>query len=207
MKGHPMLKKFLMTLLLCLSWTQGILAHNETLTPQEAEAFMSDIGNEVVSILTNKALSKDQRAHQIRVILDTKFNMKSIAKFVLGRYWKQATPEEKKQFVALFESTTAATYATRFQDYTSEKLEITDTRAESDGGVTVLSRIIRPHGDPIVLHWKIFKKKGEIRVYDIILEGVSMSITQRSEYASLIQKEGGHVRALIQALATKERAR
>ena len=199
-----MLKKLLIAILLCFSWVQGAVAEPEAaLDPQKAEDFMRDIGDKVINLLTNKTISTQERTEQFRIILDTKFNMKSIAKFVLGRYWKQASAEEKEKFLALFESTTATTYATRFQDYTSEKLEITGSRPEKDGGVTVLSRIVRPSGDPIAISWKIFEKKGTLRVYDIILEGISMGITQRSEFASVIQKGGGQIRALINALEKK----
>ena len=202
-----MLKKFLIATILCFAWTQGIVAKaDDPLDPKKAEAFMSDIGNHVINLLTDKTISTQERTKQFRTILDTKFNVKSIAKFVLGRYWKQATKEEQEKFIALFESTTAATYATRFQDYTSEKLEILGSRLEKDGGVTVLSRIVREDGDPITMNWKLFKKKGEIRIYDIHLEGISMGITQRSEFASVIQKGGGHINALLNALATKKQS-
>lgn len=97
-----------------------------------------------------------------------------------------------------------ASYATRFKEYTSEKFEITGSRVEADGGVTVLSHIVRPRGEPISIDWKIFADKtGQMRIYDVILEGISMSITLRSEYASVIQQGGGTLQALNNALEKK----
>ncbi len=190
-------------IVLCLSlfmWAQGA---NAALECAEAEAFMNEIGEKVIYLLTNNSISDQERADQFRGILEAKFNVKAIGKFVLGRYWKQASEEEKERFLNLFTETTVASYATRFKDYTSEKFEILGSRPEPDGGVTVFSRIIRPNGAPIPIDWKIFEKKGEIRIYDVILEGISMGITQRSEYASVIQKGGGGIQAINYALEKK----
>lgn len=200
-----MLKNFLFSIVLCLTLIQGSRADTDkNLEPREAAVYMEELGNRVVTLLTNQSISVEKRTQEFRDILDSKFNMKSIAKFVLGRYWKQATEEERDRFVALLEETTSVTYATRFQDYSSEKLEIIDARLESDGGVTVLSRILRPSGEPLLIDWKLFKKKGKIKIYDVILEGISMGITQRSEFASVIQKGGGQIQALLKALAEKK---
>jgi len=171
--------------------------------PQEAEAFMAQMGERVISLVGDKSISSEERTQQFREILETNFNMKSIGKFVLGRYWKQATPEQKEHFLDLFKAVTVASYAARFQEYTSEKFEVIGSRQERDGGVTVLSRIMRPNGQAIPIDWKIFEKNGKMQVYDVILEGISMSITQRSEYSSVIQQGGGQVQAVITALERK----
>lgn len=181
----------------------GISSLKAETNEKQAEAFMSEIGEKVITLLTDKSISDQERADQFRQILETKFNVKAIGKFVLGRYWKQAGKEEKERFLGLFTDTTVASYATRFKDYTSEKFEITGSRRESDGGVTVLSRIVRTNGQPIPIDWKIFEKNGKFRIYDVILEGISMGITQRSEYSSVIQKGGGKLHALNKALEQK----
>ena len=181
-------------------WTQGI---NADVDGKQAETFMQEIGTKVIDLLTDKSISDQERAKQFEKILETSFDVKAIGKFVLGRYWKQGSEQEKEQFLNLFKSTTVASYATRFKDYTSEKFEVTGSRVEGDGGVTVLSRIIRAKGPQISIDWKIFEKKGEMRIYDVILEGISMGITQRSEYASVIQQGGGKISALNAALEKK----
>jgi len=194
------MKKFVFMFVSLFIWIQGAQADVD---PQQAETFMADIGTKVITILTNKSISDQERADQFREILETKFNVKSIGKFVLGRYWKQASEEEKQRFLELFKETTVASYATRFKDYTSEKFEILGSRPEADGGVTVLSRIVRPRGQNIPIDWKVFEKNDEMRIYDVILEGISMGITQRSEYSSVIQQGGGKVEAINEALEKK----
>lgn len=181
----------------------GIQGAQATIDPQKAEAFMSNIGSEVISLLTNKNISDQERAQKFQQMLDSSFDVHAVGKFVLGRYWKQATEEQKQQFLKLFTETTVLSYATRFKEYTSEKFEVTGSRMETDGGVTVTSKIVRPQGPEISIDWRIFEKKGEMRIYDVILEGISMGITQRSEFAAVIQKGGGNIESLNAALEKK----
>ena len=199
MKGFVM-KKFVFLFVTFFMWGQEIKASVDCAT---AESFMTQIGEKVVNLLTDKSISDQERADQFRQILEQKFNIKAIGKFVLGRYWKQANEAEKEKFLSLFKETTVASYATRFKNYTSEKFEILGSRKESDGGVVVLTKIDRPHGAPILIDWKIFEKNGQLKIYDVILEGISMGITQRSEFASVIQKAGGSIASLNQALEKK----
>lgn len=199
-KKGSFMKKVVFTLFSFLTWVH--ISHAET-NCETAKTFMSDMGENVISLLTNQSISDKERADQFRTILETQFNLKAIGKFVLGRYWKQASDKEKQTFLSLFKETTVATYATRFKDYTSEKFEIRGCQVEPDGGVVVSSQIMRPNGQAIPINWKIFEKKGEMRVYDVILEGISMGITQRSEFASVIQNGGGKLEALNKALEKK----
>ncbi|MDZ4322648.1 MAG: ABC transporter substrate-binding protein [Alphaproteobacteria bacterium] len=199
-KKDSLIKKAAFTLFSFLTWIH--ITHAET-NCEAAKTFMGDMGENVISLLTNQSISDKERADQFRTILETQFNLKAIGKFVLGRYWKQASDEEKQIFLNLFKETTVATYATRFKDYTSEKFEIRGCQVEPDGGVIVSSQIMRPNGQAIPIKWKIFEKKGEMRVYDVILEGISMGITQRSEFSSVIQNGGGSLEALNKALAMK----
>lgn len=190
-------------IVILISFFIGIQGAQANIEQKKAEAFMNNIGSTVINILTDKSISNQERANKFEKILETSFDVNAVGKFVLGRYWNQASEEEKQKFLTLFKATTVASYATRFKDYTSEKFEITGSRLERDGGVTVLSRIVRKKGPEISIDWKIFEKKGGMRIYDVILEGISMGITQRSEYASVIQQGGGRIQALNAALEKK----
>lgn len=196
-----MIKKFIFAILSCFLWVQ---ASQAAVSPQQAEAFMNNIGETVINLLTNKSITDQERAQEFQKILESSFDVRAAGKFVLGRYWNRASEEERERFLDLFKATTIASYATRFKEYTSEKFEVIGSRTEADGGVTVLSRIIRPKGDPIAIDWKIFTdKNGQMRIYDVILEGISMGITLRSEYASVVQQGGGTLQSLIKGLEKK----
>lgn len=167
------------------------------------EAFIQELGDHVITLLTNKDMTTEERARNFAEIFHTKFNVKSIGKFVLGRYWKQATEDQKKRFLDLFSAVMVNTYATRFEGYTSQKFEVTGSRKEEDGGITVISEVLPADGQPIRVDWKLFEKNGELRIYDVLLDGISMSITQRSEYGAVIQQGGGDIESLLKALEGK----
>jgi len=173
---------------------------SSSITP---EAFIQELGDHVITLLTNKDISTEERATEFAEIFHTKFNVKSIGKFVLGRYWKQASDDQKKRFLDLFSAVMVNTYATRFEGYTSQKFEVTGSRTEEDGGITVISEVLPPEGQPIRVDWKLFEKNDELRIYDVLLDGISMSITQRSEYGAVIQQDNGDIDSLLQALEGK----
>lgn len=186
---------------LFLAFIPPVMAHEEVhITP---EAFIQELGDHVITLLTDKNMKTEQRAKEFSEIFHSKFNVKSIGKFVLGRYWKQASDDQKKRFLDLFSAVMVNTYATRFEGYTSQKFEVTGSRKEEDGGITVISEVLPADGKPIRVDWKLFEKNGELRIYDVLLDGISMSITQRSEYGAVIQQDGGDVEALLHALEGK----
>lgn len=170
---------------------------------QAAEDHMQNLGNEVIQILNDEDLGKSQVQSRFEKLLDDNFALESMGKFVLGRYWRNANAEEKAEYQKLFRKSILKTYSNRFETGTKAKLEVTGSRTESDGGVVVTSQLNREEGKPIRLDWKLYAEGNGWRVYDVLLEGISMSITQRSEYAAVIQREGGKVKGLNKALQSK----
>src|SRR3990167_10370565 len=106
--GHFMRK----LIFVLISFLIGIQGAKANIDPKKAEAFMNNIGSTVINVLTDKSISDQERADKFETILETSFNVKAVGKFVLGRYWNQATEAEKEQFLSLFKSTTVASYAT-----------------------------------------------------------------------------------------------
>ena len=129
--------------------------------------------------------------------------MPGIARFVLGRYWKNATSEQQEEFVKLFEDYIALVYSSQLAAYSGETLKVTGSRADSEGAV-VASEIIRPTGSPPVkVEWRLTDQHGTYKIRDVAVDGISMAVTQRSEFASVIQRNGGQVQGLIAMLREK----
>ena len=158
----------------------------------EAEKFVADIGNKIIQILVDHNHSLDQRKENFRQVLKDNFNIKAIGRFVLGKYWRQMNNDQQNRYLALFEDTIVESYSEQFDHYDNEKLQIVSAQATNKGSILVKSEILRPQGgESLKVDWQIFKTKSGLRIHDIIVNGVSMSITQRTEYASIIQREGG----------------
>ena len=82
----------------------------------------------------------------------------------------------------------------------NETLKITGSRPEGDTDGIVSSQIIRPDAPPVAVDWRVRQRGDSLKVIDVAVEGVSMSVTQRSEFASVIQRGGGQIESLLQTL-------
>ena len=106
--------------------------------------------------------------------------------------------------MSLFEDMIVKTYTTRFEDYSGQTLKVTGSEPSGATDYIVASQVIQKDGPPVNLQWRIRKKDSGLRVVDVIVEGVSMSVTQRSDFASVIQGGGGSVNALISHLRDRK---
>jgi len=120
-----------------------------------------------------------------------------IARFVLGRYWRSASEQEQQEYLKLFEDYVVFVYGTRLSSFNGETFKVRGSRTD-DSGTIVSTDIISPKGEaPIKVDWRLITDHGSFRINDVIIEGISMLVTQRSEFASVIQRHGGHVGELL----------
>ncbi len=153
-----------------------------------------------IAFLSDKDMTKSQREKEFRKLINENFDMKTIGRFALGRYWRSSSPKERKEYLKLFKEMIIHVYTKRFGDYNGEKLVVTSARREGKSDVIVSSSIITQRGQNISVDWRVRYKKGNYKVIDVIIEGVSMSLTQRSDFASVIQRGGGNVKVLLDHL-------
>ncbi|MGH1377877.1 MAG: MlaC/ttg2D family ABC transporter substrate-binding protein [Alphaproteobacteria bacterium] len=166
--------------------------------------FVSKLAQSGISILENKDISKEKREENFRKLLHDNFDMKTIARFSLGRYWKVSSKAEKKEYLKLFEDMIISVYSKRFSEYNGQNVVVGKAMANGDHDTLVSSSIVPKSGPKIDVDWRVRKKKnGKFKVIDIIVEGVSMSLTQRSDFASVIQRGGGKVEVLLEHLRKK----
>jgi phospholipid transport system substrate-binding protein len=170
----------------------------------EPVAFIKNIGQQAISSLTGKSLSDEERQAGFRKIFRRAFDVPTIARFSLGRYWRKASEEERKEYVILFEDFIVQAYAHRFKDYSGETFKVGKVQKINDSDQLVLSELLRPQGPPVQVHWRV-RGSGNLRVVDVVVEGISMGITQRAEFASVIRNNGGKIASLLAALRNKTR--
>ena len=163
---------------------------------KQAEKTISDLGAQAISALETET-SDTKRTEVFNRLLNDRFDMDTIARFSLGRYWSVATTAEQKTYVRLFKKMVIDVYSQRFEDYSGQKFDVKGAKAVGRKDVLVNSLIVSPNGQPPVkVDWRL--RNGKI--IDVVVEGVSMSVTQRSEFNSIIQRNGGKVSALIEHL-------
>jgi len=178
-----------------------------TVDPDAAKSFIRALANEAIQLMGRKDLQQAERIAKFRELFTRGFDVEAIGRFVLGRYWRDATEAEQREYLKLFEDLILATYAGRFSEYSGETLTVLDARPDEDRFTLVLSQINRTGGNPpIRLDWRVTEGNGSHKIVDVIVEAVSMSVTQRSEFASVIQRGGGKVGSLLAALRDKTKS-
>lgn len=165
-----------------------------------AEQFIHKLADRALGLVTDKASDLTVKRERFDELLTDTFDMEGIGRFLLGRYWRLATPEEREAYLRAFKESIVYTYTARFDEYSGQKLAVDGSR-EDGHFVLVNSRIVDSKGTADVkVEWRLIKLGDSFKVADVVIEGVSMSVTQRQEYASVIQSNGGEVKALIKAL-------
>lgn len=171
--------------LLAPLWTTG---HAAAATAEQARLLIQGLEQPAIA-MASPSLSYAAKEQRFRQMLDEHFDMASIARFVLGRHWRTATPEQRGMFVPLFEGLVVKVWVRRFQEYSGERLDITQVRP-APGGFEVDSLVRRPRGQPTQVQWRLADTGNSLKVTDIIVDGVSMAITYRSDYAAVIRSSG-----------------
>jgi phospholipid transport system substrate-binding protein len=167
----------------------------------EAQHFVEKTGKEILEILQGSNVPKQKQEDQFRKVLQKRFDLKGIGFFALGHYRRQATKQEKIDFLKVFKDVIVESYSSQFKHYSNEYLKISNVKGPDDhGGFFVISQVIREGRKPLSVHWKAFSTKQGWRVLDLVIEGVSQSQTHRKEYSELINQRGRKVSGLIKAL-------
>ncbi|MGH6933505.1 MAG: MlaC/ttg2D family ABC transporter substrate-binding protein [Dongiaceae bacterium] len=196
------LRVMCLVFLACITVAAGAPARADQ-AADGAVRFIESLGTKAIGDLTGDTLSVAERETRFRALLSEHFDMPAINKFVLGRYWRVATDQEKTEFSRLFEEFLVKSYAIRFAGYAGQSFEVLGGGESHDGVVIVNSRIDRNGAEPIRLDWRVIMGASRMTIVDILIEGVSMAVTQRSDFASVIQSRGGTVAGLLEALRDK----
>ena len=166
--------------------------------------FVMEMTTNAINTLTDKSISQNDKEDQFGILFDNNFDVSSISRFVLGKYWKQASLDQKKKFIKAFRNYVVKTYSSRFNEYSGEQLKLINFENESNPKIFIVHTALeREDAPPIIVDWRIGKKKNNFVILDIIIEGISLAVTQRSEFVSVIELNEGSIDRLISILKEK----
>jgi len=170
----------------------------------DANGFMNQLWGQTVEVLSNK-VPRAERLMRFRQLFQADFDGPGIARFVLGRYWRSASEQEQQEYLKLFEDYVVLVYGTRLSKFNGETFKLLGSRTDESGTI-VSTDIISPSGEaPIKVDWQLIADHGSFKINDVIIEGISMLATQRSEFASVIQRHGGQVGGLLELMRERTR--
>jgi len=167
----------------------------------DAVVFVNQLGTQAIQVL-GPNVPVPQRLQRFRELFAADFDLAGIGQFVLGRYWRVATPQEQQDFLRLLQEYLAQAYSARLSEYAGEPFRAVSARQNGDETV-VISEITRGDGSKIRVDWYLVNRGGSWKISDAYVAGISMKVTQRDEFASVIQQGGGQVSYLLSRLQQK----
>jgi len=166
-----------------------------------ASEFMRAVSDDSIRILRSTNLTKEERDARFRALLEERFDMPFISRFALGRYWQTATMQQREAYTSTFTEYVLQIYSARLRDYAGETLRVISERQAGERDIVVNTRIERPSREPLEAQWRVRDVDGSLRIIDVVLAGVSMIVTQRDEFAAIVQRQ--NVDGLISAMRAR----
>lgn len=167
-----------------------------------ALALVREFAKKTLEFLRDKKLPRAAREKRVRELYHKYFAVRSIGRFALGRFWRRATPTERTEYLDLFEVYAVKMLSAQTTKYADQKFKV--THAMPDGkGVAVAAQVFTAAGKPIDVKFRVRRGGSRLYIVDVLVENLSMSLTVRNEFASIIQKNEGGIKALMDSLRKK----
>lgn len=167
----------------------------------EAAEFMRDLMRRASAALTGSNLTEQERQENFRQILNQAMDMELIAGLVLGPYRRRVSEQQLATFRRLFEENIVQNYAWRFRDYNSSRFSIIGFRDTGRESLIVETEVITGEAQtPVRVGWRVRKTNDQFRIIDILVENISMMVTQRDDYVAVLRANGGDMDYLMDAL-------
>ncbi len=164
----------------------------------DATGFVVQLGNALVAIVNGSGTYEDKK-RRLGPLIEEAVDVDGIARFCLGRYWRTATPAQQQQFGQLFHAVLLNNITGKLGQFQGVTFNPTST-TQKEGDSFVGTTIRRPNQQPNNVQWVVSQATGRPKVIDVIAEGISLRVTQRSDYAAVISRNNNDVGALISAM-------
>lgn len=168
--------------------------------PTRAAAFIQAAGNELVAAINDPRLDLATRRDRVAATLRRTIDIEGTGRFILGRYVRQASAAELAEYNRLFDDIIVRNLSARFGEYRGVRFSLGRSQQRTEEDVLVNTIVERPNTPAFALDWRVSEIGGQPRVVDVIAEGTSLRLTTRSEYSAVIQRNGGRVASLLDAM-------
>ena len=187
----------LVPLLLLLPGIQPASATTKTGAIQHIQV----LGERAFGAVQRSDMSLEDREVILADILSRGFALPLIARFVLGRYWRKATPDQRDSYVDLFGKFVIKSYSRHIGGFAGSSFDIVGAKAIGKSDFLVTTNLRRKSGPSFRAGWRVRLIDGKYKIIDVMIEGISMAVSQRQEFASVLKRDG--VERLLQILAAK----
>lgn len=188
---------FLLTMLFLVPSVQPASATSKDGAVQHIQL----LGEQAFAALQRSDMSLEKREAVLADILSRGFDLPLIARFVLGRYWRPATPKQRESYVELFGQFVIKSYSRHLGGFEGSSFDIVGAEPIGKSDFLVTTILHRKSGPPFKAGWRVRLIYGKHKIIDVMVEGISMAVSQRQEFAAVLKREG--VERLLQILAAK----
>ena len=178
----------------------GLPAQAQQMDIGRATTFIQTTGEELVAAINAAGSSAAERRATVAAILKRAVDVEGVGRFILGRWWRTATPPQQAEYLQLFEDVLIRNLSSRFGEFQGLRFAMGRSQSRTEEDVLVNTLVERPGTPAFALDWRVAETGGQPRVVDVIAEGTSLRLTTRSEYSSVITRGGNNVAALLTAM-------
>jgi phospholipid transport system substrate-binding protein len=181
------LSVYLIAISLGLPAQSSAMAQDNATKPAQ---FIQGLANEAIAILRDPKGSLDEREKRFHAFLKDDFAMKKIGRFAAGKFWRQMSTEQQQQYQQVFEKWILKTYSIRFGGYSGETVNVLKTIKAGRSDVFVRTKINSSRGRALKVDWRVRNIKDNYKIIDVVVEGVSMLVTQKAEFSAVLRQRG-----------------
>ena len=181
------------------------LGQAETVTDEAAleptEVVLQTADKVIERLRVSRPLSNEQATALVEELILPHLDFETFARLTLGKYWRQASAEQRTAFTEEFHRLLMRSYATSLNAYSGERIEHIGQRNEPGDRLLMQTQMIRAHGAPVRIDYRLHKREDEWKIYDVVIEGISLIMTYRTSFSEEISRTG--LDALILKLADR----
>jgi phospholipid transport system substrate-binding protein len=171
------------------------IRHAARAQQSNAEAVVQDLAQQVWALLGRRDLDERSRLDQLTGVLESKTDVDLLSRLVLGRYWRLMSDEQRAGYQQLFRDVVLRNFAMRLDRYArgtsgsiDDHFQIAGGSPIGEGDVLVRSTVIPESGKPVTVDWRLRERPDGPVIIDLVIEGVSLLVSQRAEFAAVIER-------------------
>ena len=175
-----------LALMIALSYSPPV----SSTVPADAASYIEGLGARAVTLLNQPNQTSEAKEAQVRSLLAENFDLDGIGQFVVGRYWDTMSNHQRTTYLDIFREFVLRSYSHRFGGYSGSQFTVTGSQPAGRNDVIVSTQIHRPEDRKFEAGWRVSTQDGQPKIVDVIISGVSMAMTQRSDFTTVIRRDG-----------------
>jgi len=180
-----------------------LLLHSTQLLADEASDWLKLEIDEILSSYKNTSISKTERFSLVETTINKNFAGAGIAKFLAGEAWFSASKDTKKEYIKIFKKHLALNISSILEGYSNQEYFLTNSKYDEKNKVSMINMKIIHNTGNLLVTWRVKKSKNRYFVIDLIVADISLVVTKRSEFNSMLKKVDGNLKKFNEVLRSQ----